>query len=64
MLIAHNEIYSSKLNKDFHYFEEGELKNLLVGVDVIKWLEHETHDVHPPEGEHKHWVFDIVAKKD
>src|SRR3989339_1654691 len=61
--IAHNEIYSSKLNKDFHYFEEGELESLLAGFDIIELLEYETHDVHPPEGGHKHWTFDVVARK-
>jgi|SRR3989339_1292196 len=61
--LAHNEVYSSKLNKDFHYFEEGELKSLLAGLNIIELLEHETYASHPPEGEHKHWVFDVVAKK-
>ncbi len=63
LLTAQNEIHSPKLNKDFHYFEERELSDLLAGFDIIELREYETHNIHPPEGEHKHWIFDIVARK-
>ena len=63
LLIAYNEIHSPKLNKDFHYFEERELRDLLAGLDIIELQEYETQNVHSPEGEHKHWIFDILARK-
>ncbi len=63
LLIDHNEIHSPKLNKDFHYFEKDELRDLLAGLDIIELREYEMHGVHPPEGEHKHWTFDVVARK-
>jgi len=61
--IGINEIHSPKLDKDFHYFEEDELRSLLAGLDIIELREYETHGIHPPEGEHEHWMFDIVARK-
>lgn len=60
--IGVNEIHSFKLNKDFHYFEEGELRSLLARLDVIELQEYETHDSHPPEGGHGHRMFEVVVK--
>ncbi len=49
--------------KDIHYFEKKELKDLLVGLDIINLQEYESQSYHPPEGKHKHWAFDVVARK-
>lgn len=62
-LIAPNEIHYPGHNKGVHYFEKKEIEDLLVGLDMIDLQEYERLYVHPPEGKHKHWMFDVVAKK-
>jgi 2-polyprenyl-3-methyl-5-hydroxy-6-metoxy-1,4-benzoquinol methylase len=59
---APNEICSAKLKKHVHYFDKQELINLFKGLEIIEMREEKTKDSHPPEGEHTHFYFNIIAR--
>ena len=58
-----NEVYSRKLNKTFHYFEENEIKYLFKGYEFIEYEEYKQTDFHPPIGAHTHFIIDIIVRK-
>jgi SAM-dependent methyltransferase len=62
-LFAPNEVHYPEYDKDIHYFEKKELKDLLAGLDIIDLREYKKLYIHPPEGKHQHWMFDVIARK-
>jgi len=63
MTVGPNEIFSPKLGNFLHYFDRAELVKYLSGLEILDIQEYERTDNHLPEGEHKHYLFDVIVKK-
>jgi len=60
---APNEIISPRINKSIHYFSQEEVRELVKNFEVIKLEECKKFADHQPDGQHWHWVFEVIAKK-
>ena len=60
---APNEIISPRTNKPIHYFSQDEIRDLVRGFEVLKFEEVKKIADHQPDGQHWHWMFEVVAKK-
>lgn len=60
---APNEIISPRTQKSIHYFSQDEIRELVKDFEVIKLEEIKKFANHLSEGEHWHWMFEMVARK-
>jgi len=60
---APNEITSPIIKKSIHYFTQEEVKELVRDFEIIKLEECKKFADHQPDGQHWHWMFEVVAKK-
>jgi len=60
---APNEIISPRTKKSIHYFNQDDVRELVKDFEVIKLEEIKKFADHQPDGQHWHWMFEIVAKK-